>query len=202
MPRIRPQGAAQDCWRNRHWQRRSSRLPARGSATPTVGERGGSWGIQGKAAYCTDCHGASGRGYRGFYVMPRLAGQSPEYLQNQLRAFVAGRRGRHSAMVMSKVHGLGPAHAIGTGSAFCRAQPSTLRRRLRGSSSRQDDRSTRRACPKPTCRLAPSATVRTPRVTGQFLVWPGQLYAYTVKELANWDEYAGSEAGRRQTPQA
>ncbi len=127
--RMRPQGAAQDCWRNRHWQRRSSRLPARGSATRTVGDRGGSPGAsQGKAAYCTDCHGPAGQGYRGFYVMPRLAGQSPEYFENQLRAFVAGRRERNSAMVMSKVHGLGPAHAIGIGGAFCRAQPSTLRR--------------------------------------------------------------------------
>ena len=35
---------------------------------------------------------AHGRGYRGFRPIPRLAGQMPEYLENQLRAFVGGSR--------------------------------------------------------------------------------------------------------------
>ena len=41
---------------------------------------------QGKLGYCMDCHGMSGQGYHGYLVMPRLAGQTPEYLENQLRA--------------------------------------------------------------------------------------------------------------------
>ena len=61
-----------------------------------------------KIQYCTDCHGSSGQGYRGFFPMPRLAGQTTEYTENQLRAFVEGRRESHIALRMSKVHGLSP----------------------------------------------------------------------------------------------
>src|ERR1017187_2746982 len=45
-----------------------------------------------KIEYCKTCHGLSGQGYRGFFPIPRLAGQQIEYLENQLRAFVERRR--------------------------------------------------------------------------------------------------------------
>ena len=45
-------------------------------------------GIDAKFEYCTTCHGPSAQGFRGFYPMPRLAGQQPQYIENQLRAFL------------------------------------------------------------------------------------------------------------------
>jgi cytochrome c553 len=48
--------------------------------------------LQSKAAYCKTCHGLSGQGYRGYYPMPRLAGQQTEYLESQLRDFAEQRR--------------------------------------------------------------------------------------------------------------
>src|SRR5580704_12765671 len=45
--------------------------------------------FQAKLEYCKTCHGLSGQGY---YAMPRLAGQQPKYLENQLRAFIDRRR--------------------------------------------------------------------------------------------------------------
>jgi cytochrome c553 len=48
--------------------------------------------IQAKIEYCKTCHGLSGQGYRGSNPMPRLAGQQSEYLEDQLRAFVEGKR--------------------------------------------------------------------------------------------------------------
>jgi cytochrome c553 len=42
--------------------------------------------LQAKIDYCKTCHGLSGQGYRGSIPMPRLAGQQPEYLQDQLQA--------------------------------------------------------------------------------------------------------------------
>jgi cytochrome c553 len=48
--------------------------------------------LQSKVAYCKTCHGLSGEGYRGYYPMPRLAGQQTEYLESQLRDFAEGRR--------------------------------------------------------------------------------------------------------------
>ena len=40
--------------------------------------------------------------------MPRLAGQTPEYLENQLRAFVEGTRESHNGMISSCVACHGP----------------------------------------------------------------------------------------------
>src|SRR4249919_1508241 len=48
--------------------------------------------LQAKLAYCKTCHGLSGQGYNGYYPMPRLAGQQPNYIENQLRAFIEHRR--------------------------------------------------------------------------------------------------------------
>src|SRR5215468_2108488 len=48
--------------------------------------------FEAKVQYCKTCHGLSGQGFRGAYPMPRLAGQQPEYLENQLRAFIERRR--------------------------------------------------------------------------------------------------------------
>jgi cytochrome c553 len=48
--------------------------------------------LQSKVAYCKTCHGLSGQGYRGYYPMPRLAGQQTEYLERQLRNFAEQRR--------------------------------------------------------------------------------------------------------------
>ena len=48
----------------------------------------------------------SAQGFRGFYAMPRLAGQQPQYIENQLRAFVERRR---LNLVMANVaHGITP----------------------------------------------------------------------------------------------
>src|SRR5215472_18966429 len=48
--------------------------------------------LEAKLTYCETCHGLSAQGFRGYSVMPRLAGQQTEYLENQLRAFVERRR--------------------------------------------------------------------------------------------------------------
>src|SRR5664279_4907923 len=44
-------------------------------------------GLEAKLEYCKTCHGLSGQGYLGYFPMPRLAGQQPQYIENQLRAF-------------------------------------------------------------------------------------------------------------------
>ena len=49
-------------------------------------------GVDAKFEYCTTCHGPSAQGFRGFFIMPRLAGQQPQYIENQLHAFLERRR--------------------------------------------------------------------------------------------------------------
>ena len=79
--------------------------------------------LQAKIQYCSDCHGASGRGYRGYYPIPRLAGQTTEYFETQLRAFVERRREAHTAMTMSKVHGLSPGLQTALAAHFSELDP-------------------------------------------------------------------------------
>jgi len=38
-------------------------------------------GLEAKLEYCKTCHGLSGQGYLGYFPMPRLAGQQPEYIE-------------------------------------------------------------------------------------------------------------------------
>jgi cytochrome c553 len=49
-------------------------------------------GLEAKLEYCKTCHGLSGQGYLGYFPMPRLAGQQPEYIEAQLKAFIERRR--------------------------------------------------------------------------------------------------------------
>src|ERR1700739_3273650 len=64
-------------------------------------------GLQAKFEYCQDCHGPSGQGYRGFYPIPRLAGQQPIYFENQMRAYVERRR--VNPIMANVAHVLSPA---------------------------------------------------------------------------------------------
>src|SRR5215472_17468393 len=62
--------------------------------------------LQAKLEYCKTCHGSSGQGYYGYFAMPRLAGQQPKYLENQLRAFVERRR--TNPVMFNVAHALSP----------------------------------------------------------------------------------------------
>jgi cytochrome c553 len=79
--------------------------------------------FQSKVAYCKTCHGLSGEGYRGYYPMPRLAGQQPDYLERQLRDFAEGRRWNP---VMSNVaRGLDPSMRSKLAAHFSDLTPKT-----------------------------------------------------------------------------
>jgi cytochrome c553 len=60
--------------------------------------------LEAKIEYCNSCHGLSGQGYRGFFPMPRLAGQQAEYAEKQLLAFR-----EHARNSPSSKHMWGPA---------------------------------------------------------------------------------------------
>ena len=70
------------------------------------GGRATAGGIEAKFEYCTTCHGPSAQGFRGFYAMPRLAGQQPQYIENQLRAFLERRR--LNPVMANVAHGITP----------------------------------------------------------------------------------------------
>src|SRR6202047_5411108 len=78
--------------------------------------------LDAKIAYCKTCHGLSGQGFRGAFPMPRLAGQQPEYLENQLRAFIERRR--INPVMFNVAHVLSPSMVATLGAHFRDLNPS------------------------------------------------------------------------------
>lgn len=144
--------------------------------------------IHEKITYCEDCHGTRGQGFRGYYPIPRLAGQQPQYLRNQLRAFVDGDRPNP---IMSRVaHVLRPAMVAAVIQHFRHLNPPPYGgapRRLiaRGRNIFQNG--------IPQRNVAACAACHGPRATGHGEIprLAGQLYWYEVRELNNWPKERG-----------
>ena len=80
--------------------------------------------LQAKIAYCQTCHGLSGQGFRGAYPMPRLAGQQPKYIENQLRAFIERRR--TNPVMFNVAHALNPSMIADLAAHFKDLNPKPL----------------------------------------------------------------------------
>src|SRR5215813_3087546 len=80
--------------------------------------------LEAKLTYCKTCHGLSAQGFRGYSVMPRLAGQQTEYLENQLRAFVEHRR--DSKFMFGVASALSPAMVTALAAHFKDLNPKPL----------------------------------------------------------------------------
>jgi cytochrome c553 len=147
-------------------------------------------GLQGKIQYCTACHGASGGGYQGYYTMPRLAGQTTEYLKTQLRAFIDGNRGKTLVMRMSRVHGVSPEMQMALAAYFKDLNPSPF-----GDGSRSQAVAGKRIYDEgvPEANVPACAACHGPngQGAGPNPRLAGQLYFYTVKSLANWTSERG-----------
>ena len=83
--------------------------------------------VAAKIAYCENCHGVSAVGFHGYYPIPRLAGQQPEYLKNQLQAFVERRRTNNIMFNVS--HVLSPAMLDALATSFRKSRSQTARKR-------------------------------------------------------------------------
>src|SRR5277367_1882161 len=80
--------------------------------------------LKAKTDYCKTCHGVAGQGFRGSFPMPRLAGQQPEYLENQLQAFIERRR--TNPVMFNVVHVLSPSMLKGLAEHFRDLNPKPL----------------------------------------------------------------------------
>ena len=129
--------------------------------------------LQGKIAYCENCRGVSGQGYHGYYPIPRLAGQQPEYTKNQLQAFIEHRRTNN--IMFNVAHVLSPAMLDALTASFQKLNPNRLPAPLQKSSLPPARKSTKRDYPPPTFRRAPPVMARKPKATDNFLVWPASL---------------------------
>jgi len=147
-----------------------------------------SGGVQAKISYCTDCHGPAAQGYRGYFPIPRLAGQQPEYLENQLRAFIEHRRTNN--IMFNVAHSLSSGMLSALAGHFAALNPPPI-----GGAPRQLVGTGRKIFEDgmPDINIAACAACHGPNATGsgQIPRLAGQLYPYMIKTLSNWDKERG-----------
>ena len=144
--------------------------------------------LQAKMAYCQVCHGASGQGFRGYYPIPRLAGQQPEYFQNQLQAFIEHRRTNN--IMFNVAHVLSPAMLTTLATNFKNFDPKPLggapKDLMAAGKKIYEEGIT--AADVPAC-----ASCHGPQAKGdgQFPRLAGQLNDYIFNKLTNWTKERG-----------
>jgi cytochrome c553 len=153
-------------------------------------------GVQAKLSYCKDCHGASAQGYRGFFPIPRLAGQQTEYLENQLRAFIEHRRTNN--IMFNVAHALSPSMLSALAAHFKGLNPTPV-----GGAPRQLAAEGKKIYEDgvPDANIAACAACHGPDATGvgEIPRLAGQLYPYLIKELTNWGKERGQNPARPDT---
>jgi len=152
--------------------------------------------IQAKLSYCKDCHGPSAQGYRGYFPIPRLAGQQTEYLENQLRAFIEHRRTNN--VMFNVAHALSPSMISALAAHFRGLNPVPV-----GGAPRQRVAEGKRIFEDgvPDANVAACAACHGPDATGTGEIprLAGQLYPYVIKELTNWGKERGQNPAKPDT---
>jgi cytochrome c553 len=146
-----------------------------------------------KVAYCKTCHGVSGQGFRGSFPMPRLAGQQPEYIQNQLQAFIDRRR--TNPVMLNVSHVLGPSMVRALGAYFKDLNPPPL-----GGATRDSVAEGRKIYEDgiPSAEVPPCASCHGPEAKGTdaFPRLAGQLHDYIFRKLVNWSKERGQDKAK------
>jgi cytochrome c553 len=147
--------------------------------------------VAAKLQYCEVCHGPSARGFVGYYPIPRLAGQQPAYLKNQLQAFVERRR--VNPIMFNVSHVLSPAMQTALAADFNELNPKPLGgapRDLMAAGKKIFDEGIA-AANVPAC-----SSCHGPEAKGNdvFPRLAGQIYPYIVRELADWSKERGQDA--------
>ena len=144
--------------------------------------------LQAKIVYCKTCHGLSGQGYRGYLPMPRLAGQRPEYLENQLRAFIERRR--TNPVMFNVAHVLSPSMLTALAAHFKDLNPEPLGGApkeliAKGKAIYED------GLPEANVPACSACHGMEGKGEGEIPRLAGQFYPYTVKALTNWTKERG-----------
>ena len=149
--------------------------------------------LQAKLEYCKSCHGLSGEGFRGYFPMPRLAGQQPEYIENQLRAFIERRR--INPVMFSVAHTLNPAITAALAMHFKNLNPGPFGGAPKGSLA-LGKRIFEEGLPDANVPACFACHGPDAKGHGEIPRLAGQLYWYTVKVLTNWDKERGQGSAK------
>jgi cytochrome c553 len=146
--------------------------------------------LKAKTDYCKTCHGLQGQGFRGSYPMPRLAGQQPEYLQNQLEAFVDRRR--NNPVMFNVAHVLSAPMQKGLAEHFRDLNPKPL-----GGGPRENMAEGKKiyeeGIPKSDVPACASCHGDDAKGRDAFPRLAGQLNDYMYRKLTNWDKERGQD---------
>jgi cytochrome c553 len=145
-------------------------------------------GFEAKLEYCKTCHGLSGQGYLGYFPIPRLAGQQPDYIEAQLRAFIERRR--TNPIMFNVAHVLSPTMISSLANHFHHLNSPPFGGAPRGAVA-MGKRIYDEGLPEsnvPACSACHGAEGRgqneIPRLAGQ-------LYPYMVGQLTGWSKERG-----------
>jgi cytochrome c553 len=146
--------------------------------------------LKAKFDYCKTCHGIEGQGFRGSYPMPRLAGQQPEYLVNQLQAFIERRR--NNPVMFNVAHVLTTSMEKALAEQFSGLNPKPLDGTAHGNVS-EGKKIFLEGMPKSD--VPPCASCHGDDAKGRdaFPRLAGQLHDYVYKKLTNWDKERGQD---------
>jgi cytochrome c553 len=152
--------------------------------------------FQSKLEYCKTCHGLSGQGYRGYYPMPRLAGQQPKYIENQLRAFMERRR--MNPVMFNVAHALSPSMVAALTAHFQDLNPNPF------GGAPKDHLALGKTIFEqglPESNVPACSACHGPEAKGQNEIprLAGQLFPYTVKALTNWSKERGQGGAKDDT---
>ena len=152
--------------------------------------------LKSKTDYCKTCHGVSAQGFRGAFPMPRLAGQQPEYLKNQLSAFIEHRR--TNPVMFNVAHVLSPPLLTALTTYFRDLDPKPL-----GGAPRELVAAGRKIYEEgvPSAEVPPCASCHGPDAKGAdaFPRLAGQLHDYIFRKLTNWDRERGQDKANPDT---
>lgn len=157
---------------------------AESKATPEISPQV----LKAKTDYCKTCHGTEGQGFRGSFPMPRLAGQQPDYIANQLQAFIDRRR--TNSVMFGVAHVLDPAMVKALSEYFRNLNPKPL-----GGASKGNISDGKKIYEEglPSANVPPCASCHGPDAKGAdaFPRLAGQLPDYIFRKLTNWDKERG-----------
>ena len=144
--------------------------------------------LEAKIDYCKTCHGISGQGYRGAIPMPRLAGQQPQYIEDQLQAFIERRR--TNPVMFNVAHVLSPSMLTALATHFKNLDPKPLggapkELKVAGKKIYEEGVPTADVPACNSCHGSEAKGAETfPRLAGQ-------LNDYILRKLLNWSKERG-----------
>ena len=147
-----------------------------------------SGGLEAKLEYCKTCHGLSGQGYLGYFPMPRLAGQQPEYIEAQLRAFIERRRS--NPIMRNVAHVLSPSMLTALANHFKNLNAKPFGGAPRGSIA-TGKRIYEEGLPEANVPACSACHGTDGRGQNEIPRLAGQVYEYTVGQLTGWKKERG-----------